>query len=109
MSACLKTPLFPQCTAYTCEHVGECHRRFAAPEDCPQTARGLWELKIEEHHHRIESEQAGGEAEDGVLAIAFGGFQLQVFAAFLERRFDGPPLCVTLYHLLRLHCESCRK
>ena len=109
MSACLKTPLFPQCTAYTCEHIGECDRRFAAPDDGSQTARGLRELKLEEHNHRLESQQAGGEAEGGVLAIAFGGFQLQVFAAFLEGRFDGPPLGVTLHQLLRLHRGRCRQ
>jgi hypothetical protein len=102
------TPLFPQCTAYAGEPVGEWNRRFAPPDDCPKTARGLWEPKIEQPNYRIESEQARGEAEDGCLAIAVRGFQLQVFAAFLARRCDGQPWCVPRHHLLRLHRKSGR-
>ena len=36
-----------------------------------------------------------------MLAIALGGFQFQVFPAFLERGFNGPPLGVPFYDLLR--------
>jgi hypothetical protein len=38
--------------------------------------------------------------------MPLGGFQLQVFTAFLEGGFNRPPLCVTLDHLLRLHGDG---
>jgi len=40
-----------------------------------------------------------------VLSIALGGFPFQVFAAFLERRFDGPTLPIVRHHPLRLHAR----
>jgi hypothetical protein len=109
MSPCVKTPLLPQYTADAREHIGTRHRRFPSPEDGPDSAGGTRELQIEQHNYGVESEQAGGESEDGLLAIAFGGFQFQVFTAFLECRFDGPPLRVTRHHLLRRHREIGRK
>jgi hypothetical protein len=99
----VKIPLLPSCTAYTRDHGGKRHRRFASPENGPESAGVVQELKIAPHHHRIESKQARGESEDGLLAIPLGGFQLQVFTAFLEGGFNRPPLCVTLDHWLRLH------
>lgn len=42
-------------------------------------------------------------------AIAVGGFQFQVFAAVLERRFDGPTVRVARHHPLRLHRDSGRQ
>jgi hypothetical protein len=60
------------------------------------------ELQIDHHQQGVESEQRGGKAEDGLLTVALGGFQLQGLAAFLKRAFDGPPLCGILHHLLRL-------
>ena len=43
------------------------------------------------------------------MALAFGRFQLQVFAALLEGRFNRPALSVTLHDLLRPHGDVCAK
>ena len=67
----------------------------------------MWELKIKQYDYSVEAEQTRGEPEDGLLAIALRRFQLQVFTAFLERGFDRPTLCVTLYNLLRRHGDVC--
>jgi hypothetical protein len=40
-----------------------------------------------------------------LLTIALGRFQFQVFTAFLECRFNGPTLRVSLHDLLRAQCD----
>jgi hypothetical protein len=82
---------------------------FPLQKMAPKSARGAWKLTREQDHHGVASEHAGDAAEDGVLAITFGGFPFQLVAAFLEGRFDGPPLRVALDHRLRLQREAGRQ
>jgi hypothetical protein len=109
MSPCVNTPRFPQGTSYAWAPIGACHRRFAPPADGPQAARGRRELQIAPPHDGRESAPAGGASEDGWLASTVGRFPLQGCAAFLERRFDGPPWCGSRHDRWRLHRESCRQ
>jgi hypothetical protein len=67
------------------------------------------ELQIAPHTSRVESKQARGKSEDGLLAIALRGCQLEVFAAFLDRRFERPAWRVTLHNLLGLQRHLCCK
>jgi hypothetical protein len=69
----------------------------------------VWELHRAQHHQGVESEPAGGAAENGLSAIALGGFPLQVFAACLDGGCDGPPLGVTRHDVLRRQRAICRQ
>jgi antitoxin (DNA-binding transcriptional repressor) of toxin-antitoxin stability system len=40
-----------------------------------------------------------------LLTIALGGFPFQIFTTFLERRFTGPTVRVSLHDLLRARCD----
>src|SRR5262245_13714981 len=109
MSLCVKTPLWPEGTAYAHDHVGTRYRRVALPENGPKTVSGLRALSIAQDPPGGEAAPPGGESEDSVLAIALGGCSLQLLAAVLEGRFTGPAWRVTLHPWLRLQRASCRQ
>jgi hypothetical protein len=105
----VNTPLLPQCPAYAGEHLGKGSRGCASPAGGPERGGGARALAIEQHNGGVECQQARGPSADWVLAIAWGGFPRQVFAAYLECRVEGPTGHVTLAKPLRLHHESCRE
>jgi hypothetical protein len=101
----VKTPRLPEYATYARHHSGKRHRCLASPDDGPARACGARALQRAPHHQGVESEPARGESSDGRLAIALGGFQLQVCTAFWEGGVDRPALWVTLDKRRRLHGE----